>query len=316
MQAKGDYQTQFSLSKRVIELHRELGDRNQLAIILSTTSFLAMSLANYADAHTMLEEALPLLHEIGNPYRIAMALNFSGDLARCEQNYHVAYVTYEESISLLRTLDAPRDLASALQNQGFTCLHLGEDERAYALFNEGMTIQLAQQNTPGLSECLLGFAATAAKFGLLVAGAQLLAAAEKFGGLQITASRWAATKLEYECYLALFKAQLTENEFQSGQVEGHKFTLEQAVEYAQHLSFQPGTSPVLVKRSNDLTAREREITRLIANGKSNGEIANELVLSKRTVEKHIAHILIRLGLTNRAQIVRWAIETGLVEFTH
>ena len=42
---------------------------------------------------------------------------------------------------------------------------------------------------------------------------------------------------------------------------------------------------------DDLTAREREVAALIARGKSNGEIASELILSKRTVQKHIANIL-------------------------
>jgi DNA-binding NarL/FixJ family response regulator len=64
---------------------------------------------------------------------------------------------------------------------------------------------------------------------------------------------------------------------------------------------------------DELTAREREVAALIAQGKSNGEIADELVVSKRTVESHIASILSKLGVTNRAQIVRWAIETGLVK---
>ncbi len=52
---------------------------------------------------------------------------------------------------------------------------------------------------------------------------------------------------------------------------------------------------------------------LIAWGKTNREIAQELVLSKRTVEKHAANILSKLGLTSRAQVVRWAIEKGLVQ---
>jgi non-specific serine/threonine protein kinase len=63
---------------------------------------------------------------------------------------------------------------------------------------------------------------------------------------------------------------------------------------------------------DQLTGREREVAALIAQGKTNREIAQELVLSKRTVEKHAANILSKLGLTSRAQIVRWAIEIGLV----
>ena len=63
--------------------------------------------------------------------------------------------------------------------------------------------------------------------------------------------------------------------------------------------------------ASSLTVREGEVAALIAQGKSNGEIAAELVVSKRTVEKHIANILSKRGFTNRAQIVRWAIEAGL-----
>ena len=56
-----------------------------------------------------------------------------------------------------------------------------------------------------------------------------------------------------------------------------------------------------------LTERERQVAALIAQGKSNGEIAKLLIMSKRTVEKHVANILGKLGATTRAQIVAWAI---------
>jgi DNA-binding NarL/FixJ family response regulator len=67
------------------------------------------------------------------------------------------------------------------------------------------------------------------------------------------------------------------------------------------------------KKPDDLSSREREVAILIARGKSNGEIAEELVVSKRTIEKHIANIRSKLGFTQRSQIVRWAIETGLAK---
>ena len=61
-----------------------------------------------------------------------------------------------------------------------------------------------------------------------------------------------------------------------------------------------------------LSGREREIAGLIAQGKSNGDIAHELVLSRRTVEKHAENILSKLGLESRAQLIRWVIEERLV----
>jgi non-specific serine/threonine protein kinase len=312
VRAMGDYQAEFAISKRAIQLNRELGDTYQLGVALSVYSVPAMALGQYDAAHAMLAESLTLLRQAGNPYRIAMALNFWGDLARCEQNYAQAQTAYEDSISLLRELDAVRDLASALHNLGHTCLHLGDVERAHALFNESLAAQQAQQNTPGIAECLIGFAALAVVCGLPAAGARLLAATVVIGGQRI-ASAWAATRREYEYYLALVRARLTEAEFQAEQTAGRTFSLEQAVEYVQSLPINLVTPSVTRKKRDDLTVRQREVAALIAQGESNGEIADKLVVSKRTVEKHIANILSKLGFTNRVQIARWTIETGLVK---
>ena len=55
-----------------------------------------------------------------------------------------------------------------------------------------------------------------------------------------------------------------------------------------------------------LTARELEVARLIAAGRSNKQIAAELVISQRTAENHVEHILTKLGFTSRAQVAAWA----------
>jgi DNA-binding NarL/FixJ family response regulator len=57
-----------------------------------------------------------------------------------------------------------------------------------------------------------------------------------------------------------------------------------------------------------LTAREREIARLIAGGRSNKAIAAELVISPATVARHVANIMAKLGFRNRAQIAAWITE--------
>ena len=307
-----DYQTEFAIIKRIIQLNRELVDTYQLALNLSLYSPTAMVLRKFDEAHAMLDEALPLLRELGDPYRIALGLNYSGDLARCEQNYAQAQTAYEESISLLREIGAVRDVASLLHNLGHVCLHLGDIERARALFSESMAVHQTQQNTPGMTECLIGFAAQAIVREIPAAGARLLGTVVAHAGEHF-ASGWAATRMEYEHYLALARASLTEAEFQAEQEAGRALSLEQAVEYARDLPLKSAVIPAATEKPDDLTVREREVATLIAYGKTNGEIANELVVSKRTVETHIGNILSKLGFTQRAQVVRWAIETGLAK---
>jgi len=64
---------------------------------------------------------------------------------------------------------------------------------------------------------------------------------------------------------------------------------------------------------DDLSEREVEVLRLIALGHTNAEIAGQLYLSVRTVESHRAHIQQKLRLSTRAELVRYALDRGLLE---
>lgn len=67
------------------------------------------------------------------------------------------------------------------------------------------------------------------------------------------------------------------------------------------------------ERYDGLTAREKEILTLIASGLSNQQIAEKLYISIKTVQTHRAHILEKLGLHDRTELVRYAIRKGLIE---
>jgi DNA-binding NarL/FixJ family response regulator len=60
-----------------------------------------------------------------------------------------------------------------------------------------------------------------------------------------------------------------------------------------------------------LTRRERQVATLVTAGKSNREIASELVLSERTVENHVGNILAKLDFNSRAQIAAWGVQNNL-----
>ena len=62
-----------------------------------------------------------------------------------------------------------------------------------------------------------------------------------------------------------------------------------------------------------LTAREQDVVKLIAEGHTSDEIAEMLVISKKTVDRHRANVLEKLGMRNRVELTRYAIRRGLVE---
>jgi DNA-binding NarL/FixJ family response regulator len=72
---------------------------------------------------------------------------------------------------------------------------------------------------------------------------------------------------------------------------------------------QPGSSG----RGGALTDREREVLALIADGRSNREIARALVLSEKTVKTHVSNILMKLDLADRTQAALWAVRHGITD---
>jgi two-component system, NarL family, response regulator NreC len=79
-------------------------------------------------------------------------------------------------------------------------------------------------------------------------------------------------------------------------------------ELGARLAAEPDTA-----MPDDLSERELEVLRLIALGHTNNEIAEQLYLSVRTVESHRAHIQQKLGMTTRSELVRYAIDRGLID---
>lgn len=73
----------------------------------------------------------------------------------------------------------------------------------------------------------------------------------------------------------------------------------------------PSQEALTSSKYGGLSAREREVAALVAQGRTNREIADALVVSERTAEAHVSNILGKLGFTTRAQIAAWAVEKGL-----
>ncbi|MEV8585983.1 response regulator transcription factor [Streptomyces sp. NPDC051180] len=92
--------------------------------------------------------------------------------------------------------------------------------------------------------------------------------------------------------------------------------------HAGHVLLQPEVAEALLAqdeapggtgRGTTLTEREREVLGLIADGRSNREIARALVLSEKTVKTHVSNILMKLDLADRTQAALWAVRHGLTD---
>ncbi|MFD6420237.1 response regulator [Streptomyces sp. NPDC060194] len=92
--------------------------------------------------------------------------------------------------------------------------------------------------------------------------------------------------------------------------------------HAGHVLLQPEVAGALLAqegagggqgRGTSLTEREREVLALIADGRSNREIARALVLSEKTVKTHVSNILMKLDLSDRTQAALWAVRHGMAD---
>jgi NarL family two-component system response regulator LiaR len=83
---------------------------------------------------------------------------------------------------------------------------------------------------------------------------------------------------------------------------------------ARKLMRELSQPPSLPPTTDPLTEREVEVLRLVAQGLSNDDIAEKLVVSERTVRTHVSHILDKLHLANRTQMALYAVREGIAKF--
>jgi predicted ATPase/DNA-binding CsgD family transcriptional regulator len=108
---------------------------------------------------------------------------------------------------------------------------------------------------------------------------------------------------------------LGERRFQEVFDSGAALSLGEAIDYAlartPAAARPPQPAPVGSEAADVLTRREKDVARLVAAGHSNKRIAADLVISVRTAETHVEHILTKLGFTSRTQVAGWVRDHGL-----
>jgi non-specific serine/threonine protein kinase len=192
---------------------------------------------------------------------------------------------------------------------GLVAWHRGDLDRATDLQQQSLRLRAGLTDRLGVTYCLETLAWTAASGQQHERAAVLLSAAN---GLR----RSMALTLDGQQHLAGYHADcerqarqaLGEAAFQAAGDRGLQLSPEDALTYAlpQSTSRDKPPPPAAPEPpAPPLTRRETQVARLIAEGYSNREIATRLVISQRTAEGHVEHILTKLGFTSRAQIAAW-----------
>jgi non-specific serine/threonine protein kinase len=300
---QGDYERSITLSKASLKLFRTRRDEAGVANALSNLAWAALFQNELEQASTMAEETLTLQRKLGHTVGIMRALQTIGLVAATGHNYDRAAALYEESLMLARNVGDSFGIILSLGIGALASLGKGDHHQARMLYERGLRVS-KQLETMCLARLHLHIsAALAGAQGRAVRSARLWGATEvmreAIGTIFSPAERRA-----YGPYIEAARAGLDEAAWEKAYTEGKTMTLEEALEYALSGEEEPPPSaaPTPEGLPAVLTRREREVTIFVARGLTNRQIAKELVLSERTVEKHVANILKKLGLHSREQV--------------
>ena len=298
-----DYERAADFYQEGLALSREIGDKTSIAWLLQDVSQVLQFQGEYERAIPLLEESLMLFHELGNKTGIPYALAHLGQVALHQGDYEKAVARCEESLSLLRELGYTESIHWPLDLLGIAACRQGEYERAATFFKESLVSNRRFGYRQGTAENLAGLGAVAAGQGQLEPAVRLFGAAEALLSA-VGTDLGPADREQYDHCVASVRAQLDEATFAKAWAEGRAMTREQAIDYASGLAVNLSTGDAFCTTSlttpgdkqefGGLTPRERQVAALVAQGKSNREIADELVLSERTVENHVGNILSKL----------------------
>ncbi len=292
------------------------GDPYLLAHGLGTLGLIELADGRPADALAALERALILVRTLADTRSVALIAATTADAARCQGDYARAAELYSESLALYHDLGNRAEIPAILHNQGYAALGLHDYAAARDLFVESLRRQQAGGNSAGIVEGMNALAALAVAQQRPERAARLFAAAEAVGAVS-PAPIWPAERYEIERHKAALRAELPAQMLKQLWREGQAFSAEKAITYALadgtqaevQTDMQGGAQPS--SRLHSLSAREREVAALIAQGASNRAIAETLVISERTVERHVANMFAKLDFGSRTQIAAFAVQAGL-----
>src|SRR6266487_1727517 len=321
MFGQGDHVAAASLLKECITLCRKSGSTWELSRSLLALGYIVWLEGDLKQAIALTQESLIFARELGDKVQIAHALNNLGHFFWNQGDLVQARAHAEEGLLLLRETGAKSLLFSTLGTLGSILLSQGDFERAKALYAEGLALGKELGNETLIAWQLMGLARVALAKTQLTYATRLYSAAE--ARFDVNKELSPKELEEYGRTVLSVLARLGEQAFAVAWAEGRMMTLEQILEALEtestpELVLSVSHSSTVVEApsepsyDNNLTARELEVLRLVARGLTDAQIAEQLVISRRTVNAHLTSIYSKIKVSSRSAATRYAIDRKLV----
>jgi predicted ATPase/DNA-binding CsgD family transcriptional regulator len=299
---QGDFGAADPLLDQAAELAAELSDEHLAAQVLTGRGMALFHAGDLEGGITWFERAVAAQAKIGyaEPFalsvysRLATAFFLSGETDR-------AIGLCERALRLSDELGDAWSQGTALWVRAATRWVSGETELAIADALASLAVKESLGDLHSITQSIDLLAVCLATKGELVRAAELSGAGDALWEMLGTPAQAGPHYAEARRMGAdLCRAGLGDEQFEVAHLRGKGLSTAEAIALAKGETSSP--APAV---TNPLTKRELEIAGLVAQGLGNREIAERLVLSKRTIDAHIEHIFGKLGFSSRAQLAAW-----------
>ena len=284
------------LLRQGVILFQKIGDRAGAANCLRTHGTANLLIGDSERGRREIAESLALCQACGDALGVAWCYELLGIAAFVRGEYTEASSYLFESATQFERLDAPLGACHALVDLGLTLRLEGKLSDALNAYRKALRYQRDYRFTTESADTLDGIAAIAAALNRLDLAAKLSGAAAAWRETYQQES-WFPMPNDFQKSAASVRHRLGDRAWFEAYEAGKKLSSERVMRLAEEAVSD--VEEELQRRSSGLTAREIDVLHLVADGLSNAEIAERLVLSQRTVHAHLRSIFDKLGVNSR-----------------
>jgi ATP/maltotriose-dependent transcriptional regulator MalT len=306
-EAEGDLDRARSLWEEGLPIQHETADRRGMALWLAGLGDLLVRQGDYETAKSHYERSLVLRHHMGDEQGAAVILGRLAQMSLRKGDAGLARRQLQDSVEGLRGADDAQALTAALTNLAQIVAGLGDIAESESLYKEALSLQHGLDNLQVIVLCLSGLALSAHAQGDRERAARLKGAVS---GLR-SAFDTPVNTAELHHVSDAIDLDLQDPGISKAWASGQALTTQESVAYALSDAAATEDRNETATLPDGLSEREAEVLALMATGRSNPEIAAELFISVNTVYRHVSHIFVKTGTSNRVEAATYARSHGL-----